>query len=398
MRNDAPGRKTIRQGAYFNHMAVWTPGSVSLHVDLPSAIETNVTMLRAYFDDSGTHRSSNIVLVAGILGTEWQIKSLDRLWQMHVNRPLDGGKPPLRRYHATDCFNSTSEFSGWSRTETDYFSHELRTAIISAYGVGVQRHDWDEIVSGELRGFLGDAEGYAITQCYVKTLEWARENTFDPEITFVFDNRPSEIQRRAKTIGDAFARHSENPRVVGCEFLSSYDVRALQAADLCLGSIPTRYRNFVGGRFSAAWARGVAPFRSKHENDDTTRNAVGHSTNRGLHKGPTAGISEGHCRPFHKFRPFKARLFTPHRSCFRRERRMTAELCSIGSSNEANSGEHQTKRTDVLAMLGSSSIQVVAETRFAPGAIPQLDVEPRSACSGAAVCQFLLRDLVALTT
>jgi hypothetical protein len=193
-------------------------------------------MLTAYFDDSGTHAGSNIVLVAGILGTEWQLRSLERLWRKHIDKPLDGAKPRLRRYHATDCFNSTNEFSGWSRTETDYFSHELQTAIIesgvSAYGIGVQRNDWDEIVSGELRGFLGDAEGYAITQCYVKTLQWSRENTFDPEITFVFDNRPSEIQRRAKTIGDAFARHSENPRVAACEFFSSYDVCALQAADL----------------------------------------------------------------------------------------------------------------------------------------------------------------------
>jgi hypothetical protein len=193
-------------------------------------------MLTAYFDDSGTHVGSNIVLVAGVFGTEWQLSSLDRLWQKHVERPLSGAKPRLRRYHATDCFNSTNEFSGWTRTETDYFSHELRTVIIdsgvSAYGIAIQRKDWDEIVTGDLRGFLGDAEGYAITQCYVCTLRWAQQNTFDPQITFVFDNRPSEIQRRAKTIGDAFERHSNNPHVVGSQFGGSYEIRPLQAADL----------------------------------------------------------------------------------------------------------------------------------------------------------------------
>jgi hypothetical protein len=197
MRNDAPGRKTIRQGAYFNHMAVWTPGSVSLHVDLPSAIETNVTMLRAYFDDSGT-RSSNIVLVAGILGTEWQIKLWTGSGKCTSTVLSMEGSPHFGGITRLTVLTARANFL--DRTETDYFSHELRTAIIdsgvSAYGVGVQRHDWDEIVSGELRGFLGDAEGYAITQCYVKTLEWARENTFDSEITFVFDNRPSEIQTR----------------------------------------------------------------------------------------------------------------------------------------------------------------------------------------------------------
>jgi hypothetical protein len=193
-------------------------------------------MLTAYFDDSGTHSSSNIVLVAGIFGTEWQLKSLDHLWRKHIDSPLSGAKPRLKRFHATDCYNSTNEFAGWSRAETDYFSHQLRAAIIesgvAAYGIGIQRKDWDEIVTGDLRGFLGDAESYAITQCYVCTLRWARENTFDPQITFIFDNRPSEIQRRAKTIGDAFERHSEKPQVVGCRFGSSYDIRPLQAADL----------------------------------------------------------------------------------------------------------------------------------------------------------------------
>jgi hypothetical protein len=47
-------------------------------------------MLTAYFDNSGTHASSNIVLVAGIFGTEWQLRSPDRLWQKHLERPLDG--------------------------------------------------------------------------------------------------------------------------------------------------------------------------------------------------------------------------------------------------------------------------------------------------------------------
>jgi hypothetical protein len=83
-----------------------------------------------------------------------------------------------------------------------------------------------------MRGFLGDAEGYAITQCYVRTLQWAQENTFDPLISFVFDNRPSLIQNRAKAIGDAFTRHTTVPQIVGCSFMSSLHIRALQAADL----------------------------------------------------------------------------------------------------------------------------------------------------------------------
>jgi hypothetical protein len=167
-------------------------------------------MLAAYFDDSGTHADSNVVLVAGIAGIEWALASFDRLWKPHIDRPLCGQKERLRRFHATDCNNSQNEFAGWSRTETDFFSHQLRAVIlesgVKAYGIAISRRDWDDIITGELRGFLGDAEAYAITQCYVCALQWASANTFDPKITFVFDNRPSEIQRRARAVGDAFEK------------------------------------------------------------------------------------------------------------------------------------------------------------------------------------------------
>jgi hypothetical protein len=198
-------------------------------------------MLTAYFDDSGTHGDSNVVLVAGIIGTEWQLASVDSLWKGHVDRPLCGRKSKLGRFHATECYNSQGEFAGWTRTETDYYFHQLHGVLIdshvAAYGMAVSRRDWDEIIIGDLRDFLGDAESFAISQCFSSALDLARNTTFDPQITFVFDNRPSEIQRRAKAISDAFEKWTafkkdEPPQVLGCAFLSSYAVRPLQAADL----------------------------------------------------------------------------------------------------------------------------------------------------------------------
>jgi hypothetical protein len=82
-------------------------------------------MLRAYFDDSGTH-GADIVLLAGVLGTEWQHRSLERMWQKLIDSPLDGQKSRLSRFHMAECQSSHNEFAGWSRTETDYFCHLLQ--------------------------------------------------------------------------------------------------------------------------------------------------------------------------------------------------------------------------------------------------------------------------------
>jgi Protein of unknown function (DUF3800) len=105
--------------------------------------------------------------------------------------------------------------------------------MLAAYGIAISRRDWNQIVRGDMKRFLGgDAEGYAVTQCFVRTLQWAQENTFDPQISFVFDRRPSEIQRRAQATGDAFSRHTLIPSITDCSFGNSYEIRALQAADL----------------------------------------------------------------------------------------------------------------------------------------------------------------------
>ena len=195
-----------------------------------------LAMITAYVDDSGTHGGSKIVLVAGLFGTEARLASLERNWRKHLERPLCGAKSRLKRFHMADCNASTREFTGWSRTETDYFCHQLQTEIVesgvSAYGAACSRNDWEELITGEQLALLGDPEGVCIWNSFVRMIAWAQANTFDPKMSFVFDSRPAASQRYAKVVFDAFQRQIENPALTGISFLSSYDIVLLQAADL----------------------------------------------------------------------------------------------------------------------------------------------------------------------
>jgi hypothetical protein len=198
-------------------------------------------MLRAFFDDAGTHEGgrhgpSGVVVVAGVFGTEAEMVGLEKPWQQHLARPLDGTKPPLSRFHMTDCQNGQGEFIGWSRTETDYFCHQLGTLIIesgvSAYGMACVRDDWENLVIGDVRSVLGDPEGHCVRSCFLKATIWAQTYAFDQHLMFIFDDRPHR-QRENKIVFNVFqSQTAPPPELVGVFFNNSRKIPALQAADL----------------------------------------------------------------------------------------------------------------------------------------------------------------------
>lgn len=200
-----------------------------------------LVMLPAFFDDSGTHEGgrwgpSKVVAVAGVFGTEGELRGLEAGWRKHLDHPLCGSKPKLSRFHMTECQASDGEFTGWTRTETDYFCHQLGTVIVksgvSAYGMACFRKDWDDLITGDARAVLGDAEGHAVRNCFLKATAWAQKFTFDPKMMFFIDDRPHH-QRENRIVFNVFRTQAmPPPELVGLFFVTSYDFPALQAADL----------------------------------------------------------------------------------------------------------------------------------------------------------------------
>ena len=79
-------------------------------------------MLTAYFDDSGTHLNSDLVLWYGVFGNSFQWAHFDDLWAAKLKEPSPG-KPALSRFHMAQCQAADAEFAGWSRTATDFLDH-----------------------------------------------------------------------------------------------------------------------------------------------------------------------------------------------------------------------------------------------------------------------------------
>jgi hypothetical protein len=195
-------------------------------------------MLTAYFDDSGSHPESELVVWYGLFGNQFQWTHFNNLWAAKLREPSPG-KPALTRFHMAPCQAADGEFLGWSRTATDFLVHELGDIILkcglSSDGVAIPRKDWNDLVTGDLRTVLGDAEGYSMRIAFVRACAWARESGRNGEIAFVFDNR-KEKEAEGKRIFQLFEHLSQiEPNAVkptSITFADSTSVRPLQAADL----------------------------------------------------------------------------------------------------------------------------------------------------------------------
>jgi len=209
-------------------------------------------MLSAYFDDSGTHDGSAVVVMGGLIGSEAQWSAFETRWRARLQDPVEGMRPPLRQFHMYDCQHSLDEFEGWTRTESDYLVHQLQTIILEeslvGYAAAVARADWDDLITGVSREVSGDAEGFCIRNCLVRTLDWARDRTTEPEVAFIFDNRPHR-QASNERVHRVFATVAEldtvPPSLAPIAFVSAATHLPLQAADMFAWEVYQQAKAFV---------------------------------------------------------------------------------------------------------------------------------------------------------
>jgi hypothetical protein len=116
-------------------------------------------VLRAFFDDSGTHRQSPVVVIGGLLGTSAQWDDSEIAWTELLARPVPG-KPPLKQFHLAACLGRYDEFQDYNLAEIDRVTHDFRRIILDVgiftLAIAVNGSVWDELVVGDVRYQLGE--------------------------------------------------------------------------------------------------------------------------------------------------------------------------------------------------------------------------------------------------
>ncbi|MBX3492522.1 MAG: hypothetical protein KF899_06145 [Parvibaculum sp.] len=201
-----------------------------------------LAMLECYFDDSGTHDGSAVVVWGGVAGHKFYLDQLDAAWRARLLCPCDG-KPPIKKFRSYDLEHGIEEFDGYNQGERDLTRRNFRQVIVessaSVIAWGLSVRDWDQIVR-----------------------QWGKQPEYTAEQA-VFEKSVFEIVKSAKAEGEALSlqfdqgrdtdrlRNAIKPtieaaknegRFVSYGFLPVAQTPALQAADLVAYEA---YRAFV---------------------------------------------------------------------------------------------------------------------------------------------------------
>ena len=194
-------------------------------------------MLRAYFDDSGTHANSSVVVMGGLIGTVQQWERFERAWAARLADPLPGyDKPPLKMFHLSACEGRwpKSGFEDYSDAEQAALIHDFRRIILDAKltstASAIDRKAWDELVVGPYRAVLGSALEVCFADCIAETNRIANPQPEVDTIAVVFDK--GIWSERLQAIGDEWTYPLGRPRIVSVDFASVADVLPLQGADI----------------------------------------------------------------------------------------------------------------------------------------------------------------------
>ncbi|WP_263411510.1 DUF3800 domain-containing protein [Terriglobus tenax] len=196
--------------------------------------------LIGYFDDSGTHDSSPVVVVAGWVAPELKWKRFIREW--HKARNEYG----FNVLHTTEMManNRRSEFadkSVWTDNKKFATVRRLRQivleSVIHGFSMSVPKPDYEELFKPEFYEKCGGPYTYAVRSMIGFVEKWRMANKVSEPIQYIFDNLQGQTRKEIEGVFDGATKAGGSLEKYGitpqCHSFRDKKVDLpLQAADL----------------------------------------------------------------------------------------------------------------------------------------------------------------------
>lgn len=214
-----------------------------------------IAMLRAYFDDSGTHEASPIVIVGGIVIRDEQHDLLREIWDSILKRNN------LLFFHATR-FKTGKEapYSAMSETDKEALLDQLVRIMCvrqrMTFSCAIPIADYESAITEEEKQRYGSAYSWAVQWCWTIIRLWCEKHGYDDPIPFVVESGAKDEEHLSvvfnKIVADPLMKKLYRLHSMVCG--AKTDFVGLQAADIIANSInDIATHHVIGGRPPSKW-------------------------------------------------------------------------------------------------------------------------------------------------
>ncbi len=221
-------------------------------------------MLECYFDDSGTHDGSSVMVWGGVLGHSVFFDKFENAWKERLNAPCEG-KPPVSAFHSTNLMSGSGEFRGYNRAESDrsryLFREVIENAGLTVLSFGISVNDWERLVPANMRHALGDHERALFGMVIKFCCEAAKNEQERCSLRFDLGRKTPKLDSMILPALEAAGADPE-PSIA---FISVRESCALQAADLVAHETYRFFDAYAGSAASEPEVHLKKLFRGAHD-------------------------------------------------------------------------------------------------------------------------------------
>jgi hypothetical protein len=192
----------------------------------------DILVLKAFFDDSGTHGPSDVIVMGGLIAPEEAWTALEPKWQAELDRL------GIEEMHMSHCEKRWGEFKDFERSERDamiaFFSDLICETGGRLLASAVSRKVWDSVTAETKLGeVFAEPIDFLFNTCMRRALESRRATSGAPEeVVVTFATREQNLlfwkdlaanyERKwpSRLVGYAFGQMARNPPLQAADMIA----------------------------------------------------------------------------------------------------------------------------------------------------------------------------------